>query len=44
MILINNGKDYNDGVGIDDTLQHNLLNGAPLQYPCLENPMDRGDW
>ena len=18
--------------------------GAPLQYPCLENPMDRGAW
>ena len=19
-------------------------NGNPRQYPCLENPMDRGDW
>ena len=19
-------------------------NGHPLQYPCLENPMDRGAW
>ena len=19
-------------------------NGNPLQYPCLDNPMDRGDW
>ena len=19
-------------------------NGYPLQYPCLENPMDRGPW
>ena len=19
-------------------------NGDPLQYPCLENPMDRGAW
>ena len=19
-------------------------NGSPLQYPCLENPMDRGAW
>ena len=19
-------------------------NGNPLQYSCLENPMDRGDW
>ena len=21
---------------------HNLGNGSPLQYSCLENPMDRG--
>ena len=20
------------------------VNGNPLQYSCLENPMDRGDW
>ena len=20
------------------------VNGYPLQYSCLENPMDRGDW
>ena len=20
------------------------VNGNPLQYPCLENPMDRGAW
>ena len=19
-------------------------NGSPLQYPCLQNPMDRGAW
>ena len=19
-------------------------NGSPLQYSCLENPMERGDW
>ena len=19
-------------------------NGSPLQYPCLENPLDRGAW
>ena len=19
-------------------------NGSPLQYSCLENPMDRGEW
>ena len=26
------------GLGIG----HNLGNGSPLQYSCLENPMDRG--
>ena len=28
------------GLGIG----HNLGNGSPLQYSCLENPMDRGAW
>ena len=23
---------------------HNLGNGSPLQYSCLENPTDRGAW
>ena len=23
---------------------HEEGNGNPLQYSCLENPMDRGDW
>ena len=23
---------------------HGEQNGNPLQYSCLENPMDRGDW
>ena len=23
---------------------HGEGNGNPLQYSCLENPMDRGDW
>ena len=28
-----------DGRGLD-----NYLHGNPLQYSCLENPMNRGDW
>ena len=24
--------------------QHDLGNGTPLQYSCLENPMDGGAW
>ena len=23
---------------------HDERNGSPLQYSCLENPMDRGAW
>ena len=23
---------------------HGGFNGSPLQYSCLENPMDRGAW
>ena len=25
-------------------LLSNLSHGSPLQYSCLENPMDRGAW
>ena len=25
-------------------LYHGEGNGTPLQYSCLENPMDRGGW
>ena len=33
-IIFGNGKDLILGEG----------NGNPLQYSCLENPMDRGAW
>ena len=23
---------------------HGVGNGSPLQYSCMENPMDRGGW
>ena len=29
-------------LGWEDPLEKG--NGNPLQYPCLENPMDRGAW
>ena len=49
------GKPRNTGVGSLSLLQGNVLiqesgrssgkgNGNPLQYSCLENPMDRGAW
>ena len=27
-----------------DITQMTAGNGSPLQYSCLQNPMDRGDW
>ena len=27
-----------------EMLLHGEGNGTPLQYSCLENPMDRGAW
>ena len=27
-----------------DLSPHGEGNGTPLQYSCLENPMDGGDW
>ena len=29
-------------LGQEDPLEEE--NGSPLQYSCLENPMDRGSW
>ena len=29
---------------ITDSMHTNLGNGTPLQYSCLENPMDGGAW
>ena len=29
-------------LGWEDPLEKGMAN--PLQYPCLENPMDRGAW
>ena len=33
-------------LGREDPLSFSLEkgNGSPLQYSCLENPMDRGAW
>ena len=39
-------KLYKIYTGYFDLLAHTLGedNGTPLQYSCLENPMDRGAW
>ena len=29
---------------LDDSKQYGEGDGTPLQYSCLENPMDRGAW
>ena len=31
-------------IGIDVFILLCIGNGYPLQYSCLENPMDRGAW
>ena len=31
-------------LGQEDPLEEEIANGNPLQYSCLENPMDRGAW
>ena len=43
------GKEYACNVGDLDSIpglgrSPGEGNGNPLQYPCLENPMDRGAW
>ena len=32
------------GHEFEQTLEDGEGNGTPLQYSCLENPMDRGAW
>ena len=31
-------------IHVDDNALLSILNGTPLQYSCLENPMDGGAW
>ena len=31
-------------LGQEDPLEEEIANGNPLQYSCLENPVDRGAW
>ena len=35
-------KTWVQALGQEDPLENG--NGTPLQYSCLENPMDRGAW
>ena len=49
--LVNDGYLFAKGLGDSTRLFHTIVwstdgegNGNPLQYSCLENPMDRGDW
>ena len=38
------GKAVETTCNINTTFDQELGNGNPLQYSCLENPMDRGAW
>ena len=40
--LIGNGEIYSNFSPVDTLYEEG--NGTPLQYSCLENPMDRGAW
>ena len=43
--LLPNIGDLRDGVSIPGSGESlGEGNGNPIQYTCLENPMDRGDW
>ena len=44
-----NGKEFSCNAGDQGSIpglgrSSGEGNGNPLQYSCLENPMDRGDW
>ena len=39
-----NGEDLRDSGSIPGMGRSPGGNGNPLQYSCLENPMDRGGW
>ena len=38
------GKESTHNVGDPGSRSPGERNGNPLQYSCLESPMDRGDW
>ena len=43
--LLANAGDARDTVSIPGSRRSSgVRNGNPLQYPCLENSMDRGTW
>ena len=38
------GKPFNEELGCDSQEFFGKFNGTPIQYSCLENPMDGGAW
>ena len=38
------GRDWSDLAAVAAGIEFGEGNGTPLQYSCLENPMDGGAW
>ena len=43
-MLLHNEGNYKEGEKTAFRMGDGGGNGKPLQYSCLENPMDRGTW
>ena len=43
-VINNPGKNSGTAERAGEELEGSEGNGTPLQYSCLENPMDRGAW
>ena len=44
MVKVNAGEVRDAGLILELGRSTGVGNGNPLQYSCLENPMDRGAW
>ena len=42
--IVHNYKEFNSCMWLVTTIGEGNGNGTPLQYSCLENPMDGGAW
>ena len=44
LVINHNGKEHEKNIYIHICVYNEEGNGTPLQYFCLENPMDGGAW
>ena len=43
-IIVSKERNPTRSLGVTSSLNWRKGNGYPLQYPCLDSPMDRGSW